>query len=66
MPWDRSELAGWSIIGMNHYSLNGERRLFVAMVRERDFVGIRAEGPDEVKVFEEIARKAFELEVASG
>lgn len=56
MPWDRPELVGWDIIGMNHYSVRGTRRLFVAMVKEGQ--AIRAEGPNEHAVFAELARLA--------
>ena len=59
MPWDRPELSGWDIIGMNHYSLAGERRLFVAMVRGKNW--IRSEGPDEEQVFNDLAQQADHL-----
>ena len=44
-PWGSSQLAGWDIIGMNHYYENGERRLFVAMTKGSRC--IRAEGKDD-------------------
>lgn len=53
--WARPELAGWDIVGMNHYSIDGERRLFVAMVKGDRW--IRAEGDDE-KVFDQLALEA--------
>jgi hypothetical protein len=56
MPWDRPELTDWSIIGMNHYTLAGERRLFAAMVNGTRW--IRAEGADEAAVFGDLARQA--------
>lgn len=61
MPWDRPELRGWSIVGMNHYHIPNEagvreKRLFVAMTKDGRCVV--AEGPDESLVFDEIARKA--------
>jgi len=49
MPWHRPELDAWSIIGMNHYTLEGRRHLFVAMVSGKRW--IRAEGRDEEAVF---------------
>lgn len=56
MPWDRPELEGWDIIGMNHYTVQGVRHLFVAMVR--DGHAIRAEGPVETEVFNQLVRLA--------
>ncbi len=56
MPWERPELAGWSIIGMNHYTQAGQRRLFVAMVNGPRW--IRSEGADEAAVFRDLAQQA--------
>ena len=56
MPWDRPGLAGWSIVGMNHYTVDGERRLFVAMVRGT--LCVRAEGAVESRVFDDLAARA--------
>jgi hypothetical protein len=56
MPWNRPELEGWDVIGLNHYTLAGERRLFVGMVRGTRW--IRAEGPDENAVFADLAAQA--------
>ena len=41
---------------MNHYSMNGERCLFVAMVNGDRW--IRAEGSNEERVFAELERAA--------
>lgn len=30
-PWPHPDLIAWSIVGMNHYHVDGQRRLFVAM-----------------------------------
>jgi len=65
MPWDRVELRGWSLVGMNHYHVNGERRLFVAMT---DSAGrcVKAEGRDEVEVFKSLARQVFNYRERQG
>jgi len=34
MPWQMEPLDKWAICGMNHYHINGERRLFVSMNRK--------------------------------
>ncbi len=44
-PWMMKPLDEWSIVGMNHYTVNGDRRLFVAM--EKDGRCIKAEGADD-------------------
>lgn len=49
LPWNRPELAGWEIVGMNHYHVKGKRCLFVAMTRDRRC--ITAEGSNEQAVF---------------
>lgn len=58
MPWDRVELRGWSIVGMNHYYVNGERRLFCAMTNSAGRC-IKAEDCDEVEVFKSLARQVL-------
>lgn len=60
MPWKRPELIAWSIVGMNHYRIGvGSRSLFVAMTC--DGYCIQAEGPDEARVFENLAQQARKL-----
>ncbi len=44
-PWMMKPLDEWSIVGMNHYSAGGKRRLFVAMAK--DGCCITAEGKDD-------------------
>jgi transcriptional regulator with XRE-family HTH domain len=58
MPWNYGPLRDWDICGMNHYHLNGDprRRLFVSMVKNDRC--IKAEGPDEAKVFSELEKEA--------
>jgi hypothetical protein len=60
MPWDRVELRGWSIVGMNHYHVNGERHLYVAMT-DRHRRCIQAEGSNESYVWKTLARYAFNM-----
>lgn len=65
MPW--KEMKGWSIVGMNHYFVEGakkERHLFVAMVNRAGRC-IKAEGPDESAVFEDLQKKAAHRSVRS-
>lgn len=57
LPWKRPALLSWSIVGMNHYHVNGEQRLFVAMTK--GLRCIQAEGSSEEGVF-----SALEIEAA--
>lgn len=56
MPWNTSIFEEWSIIGMNHYGQGTLRYLFVAMGHPSG-VFVKAEGPDEDQVFEELAKQ---------
>lgn len=56
LPWNHPALRAWSIVGMNHYHLEGQRRLFVAMTKEGRC--IKAEGVDEAWVFERLIAQA--------
>ena len=56
MPWNTSAFEGWSIVGMNHYGQGTLRYLFVAMTGPEGMY-VKAEGPDEDQVFEELARQ---------
>lgn len=49
LPWQEDSLKEWSIVGMNHYRMDGERRLFIAMTRNGKCV--IAEGPDDASVW---------------
>lgn len=54
-PWNSKILKEWSIVGMNHYFVEGikkPRYLFVAMSKDRQLV--KAEGPDEEMVFKDL------------
>ena len=59
LPWNKSELEGWSIVGMNHYYVKGVKHLYCAMT---DISGkaIQAEGIDEASVFDKLVKKALE------
>jgi hypothetical protein len=56
-PWLSHRLADWSIVGMNHYRQDGERRLFVSM----EWRGrcIKAEGPDDGRLWAELERQTY-------
>lgn len=45
LPWHHPDLEGWSIVGMNHYHQDGQRRLFIAMTNDAGRC-IQTEGPD--------------------
>jgi hypothetical protein len=55
-PWQEGILAGWDIVGMNHYHKDHERWLFVAMTYGP--FCIRAESPDEIELFKVLALEA--------
>lgn len=55
-PWMTKPLDEWDIIGMNHYHVHGERRLYVAMTN-----GVRyivEEGPDDEYLWNRLWHKA--------
>lgn len=54
--WEYEELVGWDIVGMNHYYVDGERRLFVAMTRNG--FCIKAEGADQQGIFDDLLIQA--------
>ncbi len=56
LPWNKPTLKDWSIVGMNHYHVKGEKNLFCAMTKDQEC--IKAEGTNEIKVFEELEKKA--------
>jgi hypothetical protein len=59
-PWQDPAFRGWLIVGMNHYHVKGERRLFVAMVK--DGRCIQEEGPDDEYLWNRLWHKAMKLE----
>jgi hypothetical protein len=55
-PWKITPLDEWSIVGMNHYHAQGEKRLFVAMTKgDRCIV---EEGPDNEILWQRLCHKA--------
>ena len=55
LPWLRDPLMEWRIVGMNHYTIGGVLRLFVAMTK--DGRCIKAEG-DERYVWDNLITQA--------
>lgn len=58
-PWNTPPLNEWAIVGMNHYFVDGQRHLFVAMVK--DGRCIKTEGADEAKVFADLVAATQKL-----
>ena len=56
IPWDKLIRYNWLIVGMNHYRLNNDLYLYVAMMKERKC--IVSQGIDELKVFIDLERQA--------
>lgn len=57
-PWMMKPLDEWQIVGMNHYRVNGELRLFVAMTK--DGRCIQSEGLDNIFLWNRLWRMATE------
>ncbi len=55
-PWLQPPLYKWAIVGMNHYHVDGERRLFVSM--EKDGRCIKAEGDDDKYLWNRLRHQA--------
>ena len=58
--WKQKPLDEWSIVGMNHYHVDGKRRLFVAMTK--DGCCIVEEGPDDEYLWNRLCHKAWDAE----
>ena len=58
-PWEVGPLAEWSIVGMNHYYVNGEKRLFVAMVKGGHC--IKEEGIEDEYLWNRLCHKAWRI-----
>ncbi len=56
LPWKDGVLDEWSICGMNHYHVGGERFLFVSMVK--DGRCITEEGRDDQYLWDQLWHKA--------
>jgi hypothetical protein len=55
-PWQEGNLKDWNIVGMNHYFVNDEKRIFVAMVK--DGRCIKSEGRDSSLIWEHLQMQA--------
>jgi len=55
-PWQSDILKSWSICGMNHYHVDGEKNLFVSMTK--DGRCITMEGKDDKFLWECLAIRA--------
>lgn len=55
-PWKLGVLEEWSIVGMNHYHIAGERFLFVSMTK--DGRRITEEGKDDEYLWNRLWHKA--------
>ena len=62
-PWQRGPLNEWAIVGMNHYHVNGERHLFVAMVK--DGKCINEEGLDDEYLWNRLCHQVWNLKEPS-
>jgi hypothetical protein len=58
-PWTQKPLDEWAIVGMNHYHVNGQRLLFVAMTK--DGRCIHEEGADDTYLWNRLWRKAVQV-----
>ena len=61
VPWCISPLDEWSICGMNHYHVGGERCLFVSMTK--DGRCITEEDPDDEYLWNRLWHKAIAKEI---
>ena len=55
-PWSKPPLNDWSICGMNHYHVDGQRQLFVSMVKNGRC--ITSEGNDDFMIWNNLVQKA--------
>ena len=58
LPWQAPPLNEWSICGMNHYHIKGEKFLFVSMVK--DGKCITEEGKDDKYLWNRLWLKAHD------
>lgn len=57
-PWLRGPLVDWAIVGMNHYRMHGQKRLFVAMTNGEGLC-IQEEGADDEYLWNRLCHKAW-------
>ena len=60
LPWMSGPLSEWSIVGMNHYHISGERCLYVSMVKGRRC--ITEEGKDDKYLWNRLCHRAWREE----
>ena len=58
VPWKMKPLDEWSIVGMNHYHVDGQRHLFVSM--QKDGRCITEEGLDHEYLWTRLWHRATE------
>lgn len=58
-PWKSNTLNSWSIIGMNHYHIDGKKYLFVSISKGNTCVTY--EGLDDGSIWESLEQKISEL-----
>ena len=63
-PWTWGPLKEWSIVGMNHYHVNGTRMLFISMTRG-DYC-ITEEGEDDEYLWNRLCHKAWARDSQQG
>jgi len=56
MPWQYGILDDWSIVGMNHYHVNGDKFIFVSMAKKGKC--ITEEGKDDQYLWNRLWHKA--------
>lgn len=61
-PWESEALLEWSIVGMNHFTVLGERFLYVAMTKNDKCIYV--EGKDH-SIWDELNAQAKYLEEKS-
>jgi hypothetical protein len=59
LPWQRSELSDWSIVGISHYGVNGCKKLIVTMVRGNRI--INESGNDDIYLWNRLSLRAMEI-----
>ncbi len=59
-PWKSPPLDSWSICGMNHYRIAGEKRLFVSMTKGN--LCITEEGKDDKYLWNRLWHQATKLD----
>lgn len=57
--YNRKELKGWDIVGMNHYYVDDFRYLFIAMSKNGKL--IKVEGFDNDKLWSQLVEQALKI-----